>query len=102
MVVCRDDAPPKPAPDGILLALHKLTVAPENAVFLGDTEADIRAGLAAGVTALGAGGGFTSPERLRQSGAHQILADPNEILSAVLDLVQPRRTRYPGDSRPPP
>ncbi|MFF7098111.1 HAD family hydrolase [Streptomyces rubradiris] len=101
VIVCRDDAPLKPAPDGILLALHKLSVAPGDAVFLGDTESDIRAGLAAGVTALGAGWGFTSPERLRHAGAHQVLADPAEILPAVLAPAQtdhPRRSGASGQS----
>lgn len=93
VIVCRDDTSPKPAPDGILLALRTLSVAPEDAVFLGDTESDIRAGLAAGVTALGAGWGFTSPERLRQAGAHQVLVDPAEILPAILGAQRPSRLR---------
>ena len=88
VIVCRDVAPLKPAPDGILLALRKLSVAPEHAVFLGDMESDIRAGLAAGVTTFGAGWGFTSPERLRQAGAHQVLTDPAELLPAVLNPVR--------------
>jgi HAD superfamily hydrolase (TIGR01509 family) len=88
VIVCSDDAPLKPAPDGILLALRKLSVTPEDAVFLGDMESDIRAGLAAGVTTLGAGWGFTRPERLCHAGAHQVLADPSEILPAILDPAQ--------------
>ncbi|GGZ92888.1 hypothetical protein GCM10010344_70750 [Streptomyces bluensis] len=54
-------------------------------------ESDIRAGMATRVTALGAGWGFSSPERLSQAGAYQILADPAEILPAVLD---PARTGH--------
>ncbi|MFE9889382.1 HAD family hydrolase [Streptomyces scopuliridis] len=96
VIVCSDAAPLKPAPDGIPLALHKLSVAPEDAVFLGDMESDIRAGLAAGVTALGAGWGFTSPEQLRQAGAHQVLADPAEILPAVIDPAQTDHARRSG------
>lgn len=48
-VVTSADAPPKPDPKMIALALERLGVAPEEAVFLGDNAEDGVAGRAAGV-----------------------------------------------------
>lgn len=49
-VVCKEDVTsPKPAPDGILLALHRMGVQPENALFLAHSTYDIEAADAAGV-----------------------------------------------------
>lgn len=49
-VVCREDvARAKPAPDGILLALHRMGIEPENALFLANSSYDIEAADAAGV-----------------------------------------------------
>lgn len=44
VVVCYEDASPKPAPDGLLLALDKLGVSPGDAVFVGDMESDTARG----------------------------------------------------------
>lgn len=44
---------PKPDPEGILKALHRLGVEKRFAVFLGDSNADIRAGKAAGIRTFG-------------------------------------------------
>ncbi len=48
-VVTRGDAPPKPAPDPILLACRRLGLAPDEAMFVGDFEFDMLAGRRAGV-----------------------------------------------------
>ncbi len=49
VLICREDAPGKPRPDPILLALAELHVSPEEAVFVGDAELDVTAGRAAAV-----------------------------------------------------
>ncbi|MGW1173332.1 HAD family hydrolase [Kitasatospora sp. NPDC002543] len=72
-VVCYEDAQPKPAPDGVLLALDRLDVTPRAGIFVGDTETDIHAAHAAGVTAVGAGWGFAGPEALTRAGAHLVM-----------------------------
>ena len=54
-IVTGDDAAPKPAPDGPLLAARELNIAPENCVFVGDSPADVGAANAAGMTAAVAG-----------------------------------------------
>jgi len=47
-VLGRDDAPPKPAPDGILRILSRWGASPDDAVMLGDYVHDLRAGRNAG------------------------------------------------------
>ncbi|WP_315899191.1 NUDIX hydrolase N-terminal domain-containing protein [Paenibacillus cremeus] len=55
VVVTGDDVvSPKPHPEGLLRALAKLGVRPEEAVFIGDSSADIAAGQAAEVRTFGA------------------------------------------------
>ena len=49
VVIAREDAIPKPAPEPILLALQRLGVSLADAAFLGDAELDVRAGAAAGI-----------------------------------------------------
>jgi len=48
-IVSREDAPPKPAPDPILLACRRLGLAPPEVLFVGDFEFDMVAGRRAGV-----------------------------------------------------
>ena len=48
VIVAREDAEPKPAPDGVLLAIEKLGVNNENTLMVGDFRFDIEAGKAAG------------------------------------------------------
>ncbi|MFI6444887.1 HAD family hydrolase [Kitasatospora sp. NPDC050543] len=86
-VVCYEDATPKPAPDGLYLALDRLGVAPSAAVFVGDMDADIHAARAAGVTSVGAGWGFTEPEELASFGADLVLLDPAELTDVLLALL---------------
>jgi len=49
VVVTSSDAPPKPDPKMILIALEKLGVKAEEAIFFGDNLEDLQAGRAAGV-----------------------------------------------------
>jgi phosphoglycolate phosphatase len=43
LVLSRDDAPMKPAPDMLLLALERLQISPSHAVMVGDTRPDLGA-----------------------------------------------------------
>ncbi|MEW2085651.1 HAD family hydrolase [Streptomyces sp. NPDC005283] len=52
LTVTREDAPPKPEPDALLLALRGLAVSPHEALFVGDSEWDRQQGQAAGVRTL--------------------------------------------------
>ncbi|MFI9724652.1 HAD family hydrolase [Streptomyces sp. NPDC052396] len=84
VVVTRQDAPPKPAPDGLHLALRRLDVPPERAVFVGDSPTDMTAARAAGVVALGAVWGWHPPAALRAAGADHLLLEPASIGLSLL------------------
>ncbi len=49
VIISRDDAAPKPSPDGLQQALAALGTAPTEAVYVGDHAIDVAAGRAAGV-----------------------------------------------------
>ena len=49
VIVTRDDAPPKPHPDGLLLAARRMGLHPADVAFVGDYRFDVLAGSAAGM-----------------------------------------------------
>jgi len=71
-VAAAGEAAEKPAPDLVLLALERLSVKPEQALYVGDSDSDLLAARAAGVVM--AGLGLDADHRL-------------DTLRAVLDLV---------------
>ena len=98
VTVCREDTEPKPAPDGVLLALAKLGVAPFEAVFVGDSVSDITAALAAGVTPIGAGWGYAGSPALTTAGAAVVLDDPDQVgpgLAGIAGFAPSRLTATP-------
>ncbi|MBI2902772.1 MAG: HAD family hydrolase [Candidatus Methylomirabilis oxyfera] len=74
-IVTREDAPPKPAPDPILLACRRLGVAAHEVLFVGDFEFDMLAGRRAGVrTVL-----LRNPVQPFSHNADHLIASLNEI-----------------------
>lgn len=84
--VCFHDAAPKPAPDGILLAMARLGASPRNAVFVGDTPDDMAAAVSAGVTPVGAAWGYCDHAELAEANPALVLSDPAQLFSALRDL----------------
>ncbi|MFE2495655.1 HAD family hydrolase [Streptomyces scopuliridis] len=84
VIVCSDDAPLKPDPGGVLLALDRLGVSADRAVFVGDMRADVLAGRAAGAVTVGAGWSFTPREQLTDAGADLVLNDPGQLTPTLL------------------
>ena len=80
-VVTADDVKKhKPDPEGLLQALDNLGVSAARAVMVGDTPADIGAGINAGVAfTIGVTHGFTTEETLREAGADYIAHHLNDI-----------------------
>jgi HAD superfamily hydrolase (TIGR01509 family) len=70
----------KPAPDLITVALDKADLKATSAVMVGDSVWDVRAAAAAGVRCIGLECGGTSAAELRDEGAVQVFADPQELL----------------------
>jgi pyrophosphatase PpaX len=86
VLVFDDDVPaPKPDPRGLELALEFLDVAPERAVYVGDTMSDLRAAKAAGlhpITVLWARSEDDRSEladQAREEGALAVVARPEEL-----------------------
>ncbi|MFF0133695.1 HAD family hydrolase [Streptomyces mirabilis] len=84
VVISRQDAQPKPAPDGLNAALSRVDIEPERAVFVGDSPTDMIAARAAGVVALGAVWGWHPPAALRAAGADHFLPEPASIGPSLL------------------
>lgn len=84
-VICADSIPfQKPSPEPVQEALHLLHQPIEGAVFIGDSEHDIRSGKLAGVKTIAVKGGSSPEDRL-------LAAEPDfvvEKISDVLDLLQ--------------
>jgi HAD superfamily hydrolase (TIGR01509 family) len=81
----------KPAPDLVQLALEKAGAAPGEAVFVGDTVWDVAACQKAGVPCIGLLSGGIGRSELRDAGAAQIYAGPQELLASFHDSLLGRR-----------
>lgn len=73
----------KPYPDPILLAAHKMNVAPENCLMIGDTTVDMRAGKSAGAQTVGVLCGFGEEPELIKMGADMILKDTTKLMDVL-------------------
>lgn len=80
---------PKPAPHPVLKALERLGVAPEEALFVGDSPYDLAAGRAAGVRTAAALWGPHPRERLAPEQPTYWLTDLADLLPLVRTLMQP-------------
>jgi phosphoglycolate phosphatase len=58
-------------------------VAPVNAVMIGDRDKDVEAALHAGTHSLGVLWGFGTRDELQNSGAHRIIARPDELVHTI-------------------
>jgi phosphoglycolate phosphatase len=76
--------PPKPAPDGVLLALKKLNISADQTVFVGDMTVDIDTARGLDIPCLAAGWGFSEPAALHAYGAAVVLDHPSQVADYVL------------------
>ncbi len=83
---------PKPFPDSLLLGLKLLEVDRESAVFVGDTDIDMKTGIAAGVRTIGIYSGNHDGPELIQAGAWKTVPDLTGL--GVLLGVQERKTQH--------
>lgn len=85
-IVSADDVQrPKPDPEGLLLALKRLSARPETTLYIGDTVHDMRAGKSARVARCAVTWGAATRAQLEAERPEYLLEDPSE-LAAVLDL----------------
>ena len=84
LVGAEDTERHKPDPDPVLEALRHLGASPEEAVYVGDSPFDIRAGNAAGVFTIAVGwGGIHPDERLLAAEPDALVHEPGEIVGLV-------------------
>lgn len=75
----------KPAPDAVFEALKKLSSAPERAVYVGDSDVDIKTAENAGMDCISVSWGFRPRDFLLLSGASVIADKPSDI-NKILSL----------------
>lgn len=75
-----ESVPVKPDPAGALNCAKALGVAPEECLYLGDTDVDMLCARNAGMHPIGVKWGFR-PEELEAAGAEAVIAEPMEIMA---------------------
>ncbi len=76
----RDVDTAKPEPGIVQVAMDRVGVSPDQAVFVGDAVWDAHAAKAAGVSCIGVRSGGTADTELQAAGASPIFADPQDLL----------------------
>ena len=80
LVVGGDSVPhKKPAPDPVLQAAATLGVTPGECAVVGDTEADVQAGKAAGARSIGVTWGYGTRARLEAAGVDYLIETPDAL-----------------------
>jgi len=79
----RPDLPRKPDPTAALLLAEQVGIAPEQMLFLGDSDVDMQTATAARMYPVGAGWGFRTPEELTRNGARAVIDKPGDLLSLL-------------------
>ncbi len=79
----RDDIPRKPNPEAALRIAKELGAAPEETVYIGDSEVDIATGTNAHMMTIGVEWGFRSRAILQEAGAAYIAETPEEIMKLI-------------------
>ena len=80
----KDGMRKKPDPDAVLEVLQYLNVEKENAVFVGDSDVDVKTALNAGLFCIGVTWGFRDRELLIKTGANRIADHSQEIADYLL------------------
>ena len=73
----------KPAPDTVIEALRELEITKEQAVYVGDSDVDLKTAANSGTDCLSVTWGFRTKEELLEAGATVMINDPEEILKFV-------------------
>ena len=79
----QEGVPRKPDPAAVFLILDEFQVAPDECLYIGDSEVDMNTGNAAGVDTIGVTWGFRSKDVLTLHGAKYIANKAEEIISIV-------------------
>ncbi len=91
----QDNIPKKPDPAGALMTARLLGVKPEECMYFGDTNVDMKTGNGAGMYTVGVLWGFRTRQELEENQAHHILSSPYQITDLV-DMKNHGMRRCPG------
>lgn len=80
----RPTVKPKPAPDMVFAALETLGINIRDAVFIGDSDVDLKTAQNAGIDGIFVDWGFRTPEVLRSLGATVIVSTPEDVERLIL------------------
>lgn len=83
VVGLNDKFPAKPNAASTLDTLNKLSVTPDECVFVGDSAVDIQTANNAGIKSVGVLWGFRDREELMENGATYIIDNPQELLQII-------------------
>lgn len=76
----------KPAPDSVFTAMKELGAAPEECIYVGDSEVDIQTAQNAGIPCVSVNWGFKTTEFLKEHGATTIVSTPQQLLDALYEM----------------
>lgn len=79
----QEGIPKKPDPTGVFHILKVLNVKPEQCLYMGDTNTDMRTAIAAGLDAVGAIWGFRTKEELEQFHPKYLAQHPMDVLKMI-------------------
>lgn len=79
----KDENPKKPDPTGALMIAEHFGIAPQNIMYMGDTDTDMQTGKNAGMFTVGVLWGFREREELERNHADAIAGDPLELLKFI-------------------
>lgn len=79
----RSGIPRKPDPAAPLAIAAELGLLPQEMAFVGDSEVDIKTGLAAGMLSVGVLWGYRTKEQLLENGAMHLIQTPQELMALI-------------------
>ncbi len=86
-ILTRDDVPEKkPNPASVLAAVVKLGIKPSEAVIIGDSWHDARAGKSAGIRTIAVLWGYGTRENITPEGPDYFVQEPKEILTILSNM----------------
>jgi phosphoglycolate phosphatase len=79
----RSSVPKKPDPAASMQIAAQFRTAPEDILFVGDTNTDMKTAVSAGMVAVGAAWGFRTAAELEEAGARYIIETPQELIPII-------------------
>lgn len=80
------EIPRKPSPIGALQISQQLRLSPEELIYVGDTDVDMKTANSAGMFSVGVLWGFRTKEELSKNGARYLLNHPWELIQMLKEI----------------